>query len=94
MSSLLVRILTELNPHEESCCCPERDDCACCGAYGMQDATGVVRAILELHKPNPHPSGLGPYCDQCEGGYEGRAMWPCATVLAVAKQLGIEVDSA
>lgn len=54
----------------------------------------VVLAVLELHKPNPHPSSLGPYCEQCEGGYEGRAPWPCPTVLAIAEKLGIEAGDA
>ncbi len=52
----------------------------------------ALTAVLGLHKPNPHPSGLGPYCEKCVGGYEGVSEWPCETVLAVAKELGVEVE--
>lgn len=91
MSNLHLQILEALNPHAESCCCPERDDCRCCGADGMQDAAAIVRVVLELHKPNP-VNDRPPYCDQCVGGYEGVKEWPCPTVRAIAEKLGIEAS--
>jgi hypothetical protein len=53
-------------------------------------SAAAILTVLELHKPNPHPGGLGPYCEPCRGGYEGCEPWPCRTVLAMAKELGIE----
>jgi hypothetical protein len=63
-------------------------DCNCQAYIGYQAA---ILAVLDLHKPNPVPGGLGPYCELCRGGYEGCEPWPCPTVLAMAKELGIEV---
>lgn len=63
-------------------------DCRCETCPAMTDA---LRVVAELHKPHSHPSGLGPYCNACEGGYEGRSPWPCATASAIARALGVEV---
>ena len=98
MSSLHLRILEELNPHGESCCCPERDDCPCRGAGGMQDAAAIVRAVLELHGPKPVDyldAGDTPRsrvdCALCDSGGGWPQGWPCPTLLVIAKELGIEV---
>lgn len=69
--------------------------CGCeesrCGVYGFDEMRAALVAVLDRHKPNPHPSGLGPYCEVCVGGYEGVSEWPCQTVKDMATALGIEV---
>lgn len=60
----------------------------------LMQAQAALLVVLDRHKPNAHPSGLGPYCETCVGGYEGVSEWPCATVKDVAKELGIEVPDA
>lgn len=97
MASLHLKILEALNPHSESCCCPERDDCRCCGAGGMQDAASIVRAVLDLHRSEPVGTFLGEqpplFCLECSRGYNEEA-WPCPTVREIARLLGIEVRNA
>lgn len=56
-----------------------------------RDLTRALAAVLDLHKPNP-VTGRWPYCEVCVGGYEGVSEWPCPTVRAIAKRLGVEVD--
>ena len=61
------------------------------GLWGAEEMRAALVAVLDRHKLNPHPSGLGPYCEVCVGGYEGVSEWPCQTVKDVARALGIEV---
>lgn len=62
--------------------------------WGTDEMRAAIVAVLDRHKLNPHPSGLGPYCETCVGGYEGVSEWPCKTVKDVATALGIEVPDA
>lgn len=64
---------------------------ATCVVVGWGEMRAVLVAVLDRHKPNPHPGGLGPYCEVCVGGYEGVSEWPCQTVKDIARALGIEV---
>lgn len=56
---------------------------------GMQSA---ILGVLDRHKENP-VNGSPSYCDKCEGGYEGRAVWPCPTIVDVANALGVGVGN-
>lgn len=64
---------------------------ATCVVVGWSEMRAAIVAVLDRHKPNPHPSGLGPYCEVCVGGYEGVSECPCETVQDIARALGIEV---
>lgn len=68
--------------------------CGCeenrCDVCGFDEMRAAIIAVLDRHKPNPHPSGLGPYCEVWVGGYEGVSEWPCGTVQDIAAALGIE----
>lgn len=68
-----------------------RQDGTIAEGYGFDEMRAALVAVLDRHKLNPHPSGLGPYCEVCVGGYEGVSEWPCQTVKDVARALGIEV---
>lgn len=64
----------------------------------------VVRAVVELHAPVALPilrEGLAPWleCGHCVDSLESdgetlaHADWPCETVQAIARELGVEVAS-
>jgi hypothetical protein len=63
------------------------------------DVYRALRAVVELHAPVTHypgsdvSVGFRPQCFGCEiDGYDAEhPEWPCGTVKAIARELGIEV---
>lgn len=80
----------------------------CTGSlWGADEMQAALFAVLDLHTCHPdHGQGYGPDDDPTEGAYgymgsvcttcgtpgEYAIRWPCPTVLAIAKELGIEVS--
>lgn len=64
-----------------------------CGGDDYELAVAAVRAVVELHKPEPtHPGPLSTLvCHGCElDGYDAEhPPWPCWTITAIAEALGI-----
>lgn len=59
--------------------------------YDCELVQGAMLAVLELHRPEAY--SRRPFCAHCREsgiGYEGAVPYPCPTVLAIAKGLGIE----
>jgi hypothetical protein len=54
---------------------------------------GAVRAVLDIHKPYFDEYRDGTKCADCTGHGLVNADYPCRTVLAVAKAMGIEAGS-
>jgi hypothetical protein len=48
----------------------------------------ALLAVLELHRPFHR---MSTYCSACWPGTQERSLYPCPTVRAVAKALGLEV---
>jgi hypothetical protein len=58
---------------------------------------GSLHAVLELHKPRIAVEGTlegKPICDECSDGTDEFLArdYPCPTVRAIAKELGVEVE--
>ena len=58
-------------------------------------ARAALRAVVELHAPVPHTlhgNLIRNVCEGCDAGAyaEESPDWPCSTVQAVARELGIE----
>jgi hypothetical protein len=51
------------------------------------EAVAALRAVLDIHKPVDR--GTGPQCVGC-ATHVTFTDWPCRTVLAVARELGVE----
>lgn len=104
MTSLDQRIRERLTSLGNEACL---GGCGCedsrCIVYGFDEMRVALLAVLDLHKR--HDKGLG-YGSREEGGYgtvpdvcgecgkidEYAQKWPCPTVRAIAKALGVEVD--
>lgn len=59
--------------------------------YDSEMIQAAMLAVLELHRPEAY--SRRPFCAHCREsgiGYEGAAPYPCPTVLAIAKGLGIK----
>ena len=53
------------------------------------DVDKALLAVLELHRPFRH---MPVYCSACWPGSHEHSAYPCPTVRAVAKAMGIEVS--
>lgn len=52
----------------------------------------ALRAVLELHKPTERTWSWGAVDIECDGCAHDAPSWPCETVRAIARALGVEVD--
>lgn len=53
------------------------------GAMGTRTLVAALRAVVELHAP-------ARYQPEICGNEVGNARWPCETIQAIARELGIE----
>lgn len=60
-------------------------------SYDSETIQGAVFAVLDLHKRND--LGCCTECKEIGLGWDGPARYPCPTVRAIAKGLGIEVKA-
>lgn len=81
MADLHQRLMAEVNGYLE--------------AQELGDQLGslphVLRAVVELH--SPEITEWDARCTGCLDAYGEYSHWPCATVEAIARELGIEVST-
>lgn len=59
--------------------------------YPVRFPLDALRAVVELHAPD---DGAGyARCDGCLNAWGESAEWPCSTVQAIARELGVQEDN-
>lgn len=57
------------------------------------DAVAAIRAVMDGHTPYVDYEEQRPYCRHCYDSDGDSRPWPCATVSAIAKALGVVEDA-
>lgn len=65
------------------------EDCRC-NVTGFDEMKAALLAVVDIHTPSELFYGTGYVCSKCYNGTDVNLPWPCPTVLAIAKGLGVD----